>query len=98
MTSYEEIKEDSILLDEQQIFRVNDRCYFRKNRFDISKFWIFFASEYPVNFKEKHFFYNDDFILPYLSLPQMMDYLTIYFYQESELGPKLKMVRIDQNL
>ena len=86
MTSYKQVTEHETFLDTEQIFKINKRNYLKKGRIDYNLFWIFVCSEFPINFQESNYFCNQDFALSHGSLPQNFDFMTLYMFNECDLG------------
>jgi hypothetical protein len=82
------------LLDEKQVFQVNGRGYLKKDKIEPDVYWLFGASEFPINFKEKQHFYSKESILEHGRLPRHSDFLTLYFYKETDFENQIKRVRL----
>ena len=93
MIGYKETSEDLDLLDEKQVFQINGRGYLKKDKIEPRAYWLYAASEFPINFKEKQFFYNEESILTHSQLPRYTDFLNLYFYQETDFENQI--VRVD---
>jgi hypothetical protein len=92
LIEYYETKEDLDLLDEKQVFQVNGRGYLKKDKIEPKVFWTYASSEFPINFKEKKYFYNKDFILNHRDLPKFSDFLNLYFYRETDFENQIMKV------
>ena len=93
-TGYLETEEDEDLLDKSLTFQVNDRRYLKKGKIEPRIFWLFACGEFPINFKERYYFYSEDHVIEHTQLPKQIDFMTLYFYTQSELGYKISQVSI----
>ena len=92
LIEYYETKEDLDMLDEKQVFQVNGRGYLKKDKIEPKVFWAYASSEFPINFKDKKHFYNEEFILEHSRLPRYSDFLTLYFYRETHFENQVVQV------
>ena len=96
LIGYNETTEDLDLLDEKQVFQINGRGYLKKDKIEPRTYWLYAASEFPINFKEKQYFYNEESILNHSQLPRYTDFLNLYFYRETDFENQIMRVSLNR--
>ena len=94
LIGYHETREDLDLLDKKQVFQVNGRGYLKKDKIEPQVCWLYSSSQFPINFKEKKHFYNEDSILEHRQLQRYSDFLTLYFYRETDFENQVTQVKL----